>query len=486
MSWSAQPRARQQLDSPFVDPNQLAELHLLEAALGGQSILDYMPRISPVMPGGVPALAPQHLLPIAEQLALAEYQPVRVAISVPPRHGKTELLLHAISWWLQRHPEHTIAYVSYSGDVAGGKSVHARDIATASGVRLRSDMWKSSEWRTLSGGGLLAAGIGGPLTSFGANIVIIDDPIKNREEAESPTHRQSVWEWFTSTALTRVTPNGSVIVVHTRWHPDDLIGRLSKQGGWTVINLPAEQPDGSFLWPAGGWTKEVLTTRRGEIGEYDWWALYQGQPRPRGGRLFEEPSFYDKPVLLGSKIFVACDPAATAKTHSDYSVVMVGSCWLGPDKLPCIDILDVHRVQVEIPRLVQTLAWYQEQWGAPIGIEAVAGFKAVPQQLRQVKKGVRIIEVPAVKDKFTRALPMSAAWNGVRGADGLRRCRIRVPRQAPWLAAFLDEVGSFTGIADDHDDQVDALSHLYWMAANLLGARKPKTASEMARYLPFG
>lgn len=401
-----------------------------------------------------------------------------------PTHN-TELILHAIAWYLQRHPEHTVAYVSYSGDVAGGKSVHARDIALASGVQLRGDQWRANEWRTVQGGGVLATGIGGALTSFGANLVIVDDPIKNREEAESPTQRQSVWDWFTSTAMTRVTPKGSVIVVHTRWHPDDLIGRLAKKGGWTVINLPAEDTTtGQWLWPEGGWTKEVLSARRTEIGEYDWWALFQGEPRPRGGRLFEEPEYYDKPVLLGSRIFIACDPAATAGTHSDYSVIIVGACWLGPDKLPRIDILDVHRVQVEIPRLVQTLLWYQGQWRAPIGVEAVAGFKAVPQTLRQQAKGVRILDIPAVKDKFTRALPVSAAWNGSTAMPGSKR--IRLPRNAAWLGPFLDEIHSFTGIADDRDDQVDALAHLYWMAHNLLSPRKNHTASEMSRYLPFG
>lgn len=487
------PRALPQaVEQPKVDPALLAELHMLEAAHGGQSILDYMPRISPVMPGGVPAQSPQHLKSIADLIAMAEYQPMRVCVSVPPRHGKTELILHSIAWWLQRHPEHTIAYCTYSGDIANGKSVRARDISIASGVPIRADMARAGEWRTVSGGGLLATGVGGPLTSHGANLVVIDDPIKNREEAESPTQRQKVWDWFTSTAMTRLTPNGSVIVVHTRWHGDDLIGRLKKAGGWHIINLPAlDEPNDKWLWPEGGWDAKTMLPRRKDVGEYDWWALYMGEPRPRGGRMFQEPTFYDKPVLLnGARIMMACDPAATASTHADYSVIVVGSVYTNPvDKMPMIDILEVDRMQVEIPRLVQTLMYYQQRYRAAVGIEAVGGFKGVPQTLRQSLRGVKIIEIKPTLDKFTRALPASAAWNAGR---------IRLPGQVnpasgvleahpgkPWISTFLSEVFDFSGIADDHDDQVDALSHLHFMASTQ-GQRRTQNAGELARYLPFG
>ncbi len=498
------PRQLHSVASPIgCDPGLLAQLHALEAAYGGQSILDYMPRVSPVMPGGVPGLAPQHLKPIADLIALAEYQPIRVCVSVPPRHGKTELILHAIAWWLQRHPEHTIAYCSYSGDIANGKSVRARDLALMSGVPIRGDMARAGEWRTTSGGGLLATGVGGPLTSHGCNLLIVDDPIKNREEAESPTQRQKVMEWFTSTAMTRPTPGGSVIVVHTRWHSDDLIGRLAKKGGWTVVNLPALDDSGHYLWPEGGWDAKSLEPRRKEIGEYDWWALFQGEPRPRGGRMFQEPTYYEKPVLLnGARIMMACDPAATAKTHSDYSVIVIGSIYKAADGLPGIDILDVYRAQVEIPRLVHTLKYYQERYRAPCAIEAVGGFKSVPQMLRQISR-LPIMEIKPTADKFTRALPASAAWNAGRirlpgrinaqgnlvpdlpGEELNAQGKLVSHPGRQWLSVFLDEIHEFTGIADDHDDQVDGLAHLYFMAATA-GNRTINKSSEIARYLPFG
>lgn len=484
-------RARQQGPAGHgIDAGLLAELHLLEATIGGQSILDYIPRASPVMPGGVQGISPRHLKVIADQIALAEYGPQRIAISVPPRHGKTELILHALAWYLARHPEHTVAYASYSADIAGGKSIRARDLAVAADIRLRYDQARASEWRTVSGGGLLATGVGGPLTGQGANLLVIDDPIKNREEAESSTQREKVWDWFTSTAMTRLTPNGSMLVVHTRWHPDDLIGRLKKKGGWTIINLPALDDAGQALWPQGGWTTDVLAKRRVEVGEYDWASLYMGDPRPRGGRMFEEPTFYEKPNVLGqAKIIISCDPAATAKTHADYSVIVVGSCWMDSSGLPAIDILDVQRMQVEIPSLVYRLAHEQRKWKAPIVVEAVGGFKAVPQSLRAMLRGVRIIEITPSLDKFIRALPTSAAWNAGRirlpGRIGVTGALEADPSK-PWIGAFLDETGSFTGVSDDYDDQVDALAHLYNAAHQMLAGRGSPPAPELARYMPFG
>ncbi len=470
------------------DPQLLAQLHLLEAAYGGDSILDYVPRISPLMPGGVPGVSPRHLKAVTDMIALAEYQPVRVCFSVPPRHGKTEMITHAMAWWLARHPEQTLAYASYSSDLAGSKSIRCRDLAAMSTVAMRSDVAKASEWRTMSGGGLLAVGTGGPLTGQGCNLLIVDDPIKNREEAESITYRNRVWEWFTSTATTRVTPLGSIIVVHTRWHPDDLIGRLRKKKGWVYINLPAVDEDGEALWPEGGWTKEVLAKRREEVGEYDWWSLYMGEPRPRGGALFNQPEHYKAPAVLNSKIIIACDPAATAKTHADYSVIVVGAAYRDDDGFPCLDILDVKRMQVEIPQLVRELWGQALKWRAPVVVEATGGFKAVPQALRQMSKGLKIIEIQPTQDKFTRSLPVAAAWNAGRVRLPPLANENGHPRQdlPPWVFPFIEEVQSFTGLGDAHDDQVDALAHLFQAATQMTQPRTGMLAGEAARYLPFG
>lgn len=459
----------------FMDFSQedLALLHLYETALGADSLLEYIPRITPQWE------VPWHLRPIADLFIRAEYGPVRACVSVPPRHGKTELLIHAVPWWLSRHPEDTLAYISYSGDFANAKAKRALDLAQRGNLPIRKDIKRASQWRTIADGGMLATGIGGPLTGHGANILIIDDPIKNREEAESPTVRQKTWDWFTSTALTRVEPGGSVIVVHTRWHDDDLIGRLQRDHSddWEYVNLPAiDEEAGTALWPSR-WPRSALDVRRKEVGEYDWWALFQGQPRPRGGRLFKEPTLYEWPKVEDARMLIVCDPAASKSTYSDYSAIIVGAGWLDENGLPRVDILDVVRLQVEIPQLTAMLLEMQRTWQAPVAVEAVGGFKAVPQALRQVAKGLRIIELNATTDKFTRSLPAVAAWN-----DG----RIRVPAKgAKWLPPFLGEVMSFTGVNDAHDDQVDALAHLYSTFAALLPRRGTKRARTPA-WAPFG
>lgn len=421
-------------------------------------LLDFIPAITPRF------TQPAHLAPLVRLLEQAERGPVRAVVSVPPRHFKTETVLHFIAWALARHPDWPLAYASYAADIAYSKSRQARDYARAAGVRLREDAEAVKEWRTTDGGGLIATGVGGPLTGHGARILIVDDPVKNREEAESAILREKTHQWFTSTATTRVEPDGSIFVVHTRWHPDDLAGRLERDAEvrWTVVNLPAVRmdEDGEHALCPTRWPLDALRARRSEVGEYDWHSLYQGQPRPRGGQLFREPARYESPSLSGARIVIGCDPAASAKTHADYSVAVV-LAGTGQGAELRADILEVVRLQVEVPRLVEVLRELQAKWSAPLYVEAVGGFKAVPQMIRALgaakqnghfSPALRVEEIEPRGDKFTRAQPAAAAWN-----EG----RIRVPVSAPWLPVFLDEVGGFTGVSDVHDDQVDALAHAF-------------------------
>lgn len=251
-------------------------------------LLDFVPRISPRFK------RPGHLAALADLITRAETEPVRVLVSVPPRHAKTETLLHSIAWLLARHPDWPIGYVSYAADIARSKSRTARDYAALAGVKLREDSAALHEWRTPAGGGLLAAGIGGPLTGHGLKMLIVDDPFKNRREADSVTIRNVVHQWFTSTAMTRVEPGGSVLVVHTRWHEDDLIGRLQgdEEVRWDIVNFPAlrldeETGDEVALWPER-WSVPELRKRKSEVLPHDWESLYQGAPKPRQGIIFDE------------------------------------------------------------------------------------------------------------------------------------------------------------------------------------------------------
>jgi hypothetical protein len=253
------------------------------ADVGALSLLDFVPKVTPTF------MRPTHLAAFADLIERCEREPIRACVSVPPRHSKTEKVLHGIARYLKRHPDRTVAYVSYAADIARSKSRQARDYARAAGVQLRDDSAALHEWRTPQGGGLLATGIGGPLTGHGVSLLVVDDPFKNRSEADSPTVRESVYNWFTSTAMTRVEPGGSVLVVHTRWHPEDLIGRLLRETEvtWTSLNLPAINAKGEALWPER-WPVDALIQRKAEVGEHDWQSLYQGHPVAKAGRIYSE------------------------------------------------------------------------------------------------------------------------------------------------------------------------------------------------------
>lgn len=251
--------------------------------LKGVGLYEFMPVVSPKF------AAPRHLSTLVEALEASETTPIRACYSVPPRHGKTETVLHAIARLLLRHPDRTYGYVSYSADIARSKARFIRDYAAAAGVVFRRGSNSTSEMRTEQGGGLLATGVGGPLTGHGLHGLFVDDPFKNRQDADSPLIRQRTHAWFTSTALTRVEPGGSVFVVHTRWHKDDLIGRLGAdpETPWDVYSLPAIDRHGQALWPER-WPLSALLTRKGEVTDYDWDSLFQQEPKVRKGLVFAD------------------------------------------------------------------------------------------------------------------------------------------------------------------------------------------------------
>lgn len=388
---------------------------------------------------------PDHLAPIAalfERAVLGE--PVRALVSVPPRHGKTETLLHGIPWWLLRHPEQTVAYVSYADRFARSKSRQARAYARVAGVTLREDSHALNEWRTPEGGGCLATGEGGPLTGHGVGLLLVDDPHKNRQEAESEVVRDRIHGWFTSTALTRLEPNASVIVVHTRWHPDDLIGRLENDDSvdWEVINLPAIDDQGSALWPER-WPIAALEARKRDVGEYDWASMYMGRPRPRGGAVFNDPHSYDDLPRDGVRYSIGVDLAYTAKTSSDYSVAVV----LASDGARTY-VVDVVRVQEKSPIFARILKGLCAEYrGAPV-VGYVSGTEQGAAAFMQ-DLGIPFEAWTAKADKFVRAQPVAAAWN---------RGDVLTPRRGDWVDAFALELARFTGVGDAHDDQVDALA----------------------------
>lgn len=370
---------------------------------------------------------------------------------MPPRHGKTSTVLYSIGWLLANDPTKTHAFATYAQHLANSKSRTARRIAVEAGVQLASDSKSVSEWRTTREGGLLATGVGGPLTGQGIDgLGVIDDPFKNRLEASSSLTRRRIWEWFTDVFYTRLEPGASAIVIATRWHPDDLSGRLINDG-WEYINMPALSDDGEPLW-AERFSAQRLDAIKRQVGEYTWASLYQGQPIPRGGQVFDGAYTYDELPDEPYRIGHGFDGAYTAKTHADYSVALTGRR-IG-DRLY---LTGMFRDQVEAKQTVYALkargikrvAWFRS--GTEKGMEALLDLE-----------GIKVDAYTATGDKFSRAQAVAAAWN-----DG----KVVLPspdseHYGPWVEVLLREVLEFTGLEDPHDDIVDALAALHYYLFN--------------------
>jgi len=411
---------------------------LAQPPVAALPLADFIPAISPRLG------RPDHLRPLVRLLEELRSREVRAVVSMPPRHGKTTTLLHAIAWHLARDPSARCAYVSYAAEFSRSQSRKARLLAQLAGVQLAEDASRLEEWRTTAGGGLIATGIGGPLTGHGVDLLFVDDPVKNRLEAESPTYRERTWEWFTDVALTRLEPGASCVVVQTRWHEDDLAGRLVREG-WQYLRLPAIDDEGRALWPER-WPVEKLLEIRRAIGEYSWASLYQGQPRPRGGALFNGVWTY-RELPQGLRYAVGVDWAYTARTKADYSAAVV----LAADSEGRCYVIEVLRKQVRADIWLRMLSELRARYPLAAWHSIIAGAEQGIVDLA-AREGLSIRASRAVGDKFTRAQATAAAWNA--GS-------ILVPEQAAWLDAFLGEVLGFTGAGDEHDDQVDALVAAY-------------------------
>jgi predicted phage terminase large subunit-like protein len=411
---------------------------------------------------------------------------------MPPRHGKTTTIAHAFPFLLSKDPKKTHCYVTYSGDLSKSKSRHIRRLALESGIKLAKGSKSLTEWRTEAGGGLIATSIGGSLTGQGVTgLMVVDDPFKDRVEAESKAHRNNVWEWFTDVAYTRLEPGSSCVVVQTRWHEEDLIGRLMTDfpGEWEYINLPAVSDEGQALWPEA-YPLEVLNKTRSVLGDYSFEALYQGRPRPRGSNIFKEPATFVRPdmpqmaeFMVDKDCIMAIDPAATARTSADNSVALV----LAKERkleLPKAWVLEVIRGQMTVPAFCEVVARRWDAWKqyrCKIAIEAVGGFKAVPDILAKIRPGELVLSesgkignllpIYPTKDKYLRAQAVAAAWN-----EG----RILVPNNTDWCTTFVDEVMGFTGLGDRKDDQVDALAHAWNTLSSIKRVRRGYRISQDA------
>lgn len=264
---------------------------------------------------------------IAEKLEAVERGDIkRLIIMAPPRHTKSELASRRFpAWYLGRNPKKQIITSTYSGEFAADFGREVRDIVGSDEykkifkIELKEDSQAASRWHTKQGGVYVSVGVGGPITGRGAHLALIDDPIKNRQDADSEIVRDSVWRWYSSTLRTRLMPGGAIVLVLTRWHEDDLAGRLldkATKGGerWDVVSLPAIT-DGKALWPEW-YDIDALSAIRGTIDSRDWTALYQQSPVADEGDYFKREWF--KRYRLGEQ------PSTRKYISTDFAVTKSG------------------------------------------------------------------------------------------------------------------------------------------------------------------
>jgi len=436
----------------------LAELRAQRGPEDPGALLDWVPRLTPHY------MRPTHLEPLTQRIERAlRGERIRVVVHAPPRCAKTETVLHSVSYGLKLDPRTRFGYASYNADIALSKSRDARSIAQRSGVTLARNTLR--DWRNSQGGGLLATGIGGGLTGYGLNIAFVDDPLKDRVEAESALRRQRIHDWFREVLTTRMQPGGSIFVFATRWHPDDLSGRLIKQG-WEYICLPALRTDEAgnelSLWPEF-WTADAFKLTRAEIGAYSWESLYQGQPRPRGGSVFGEVTGYlQLPRLFRPAIGI--DLAYAAKSSSDWSCIVVMFEAIGADGRRTGEyfVKDVLRVQARAPQFLEMCKLYRQQYPTAPWRWYASGTEAGAADFMLGHIPLQVM--PPRGDKFTRSIPYAAAWNArkvrVPGGSEWKQGKGLEPEAADpppsWVNPFVSEHADFTGVNDAHDDQVDA------------------------------
>ena len=417
------------------------------------STIDYVPVLSPELK------APRHLAPYGEALDSAVGAGARVVVAAPPQHGKTETTKHAFIRWFQLHPGKRFVYVTYNQDRSEYVSRKLQELATRAHLEPRGNL---RNWTVNTGAEVVFTSIGGSLTGHGVDgVLVVDDPKKDRKAAESPTLRRQCVEWFDDVAKTRVHPGASIVVMATRWHVDDLSGALIKRG-WQYLNLkaiaegpvgpdggtvttdPLQRTLGAPLWPE---QRPLDYLAEHQQNPYTWAALFQGEPRPRGGKVFGPPAYYTELPTHGYRVGYGVDLGYTAKTYADASVLVrlyrAGDLYY---------VVNVVRHQVAAPDFASTLKAEGKSPPGPMLWYYAGPEKGSGDFIR--KMGVPLKMVPATADKFVRAQPVAAAWN---------QSRILLPDpehfpQATWLPDLLDEVSNFTGVNDAHDDQVDALA----------------------------
>ena len=408
------------------------------------------------------APAAHHRLLIRELEGLAAGRWDRLMLLLPPGSAKsTYASLIFPPWFLANRPWAHVIAASHTASLARsfGRGVRALIQEHESRLDLYLDPANRSAGRfgVIGGGSYFATGVRGPITGRRADLLLIDDPVKSQAEADSGAARDHLWDWFRSDLVTRLKPGGRVVLVMTRWHPDDLGGRLLQSAdAWRVVRLPAlaeaddalGRPVGAPLWPE--WEDEAaLRRKRAVLGDRTFEALFQQSPRSSGGRLFKIAQL---PIVMeeaaGTQVR-AWDLAATQDGDFTAGILLTRTSEGG------FQVNDVRRFQGGPEMVVQIIRETAER----DGVSVTVGLPQDPGQagraqiayLTKALAGFRVVSSRESGSKETRAMPVASQVNA--GTVSLLR--------GSWNRDFLEELQDFPGGAKD--DQVDALSRAFSM-----------------------
>lgn len=410
--------------------------------------------------------AKHHRLLIEKLEKVSSGECKRLMVFMPPGSAKStygSVLFPA--WFLNRNPESCIIAASHTQELADGFGRRVRNLVDefgpVLGYRLSKDSQAAGRWETENGGEYFAAGVGGSITGRRADLALIDDPVKSREDAASDIVRSRQWDWFKFDLMTRLKPNARIVLIMTRWHEDDLAGRILAESGeqWDVVRLPMEAEDndplgraiGEPLWP------EYFTDQQRTAAKSDvivWTSLYQQRPVPEGGGFFKrewlkgyEPAELPKQL----RFYMASDHAVSTKETADYTVLLPvgvdssGVIWILPDvfweRAESDKVVDAA---LKLIRSRRPLTWWAESGHIS---KSIGPF--LRKRMMEQSTFTSIDEVVPSKDKQTRAQSIKA-----RMAMGM----VRFPKFAPWWSRAEAELLSFDG--GKHDDFVDALAHV--------------------------
>jgi len=436
-------------------------------------------------------------------------QSPRLLILMPPRHGKSTLASEMFpAWHLGRYPHHELIAASYNISLPTGFSRKVRALLrdpmyekTFENSKLDPDSQATEAWLTTEGGGYIAAGVGGGITGKGAHVLAIDDPIKNAIEADSLLIRDQLWDWYGSTAYTRLSPGGGVLWIQTWWNEDDGAGRIQLQMAedpeadqFEIIRFPAIAEEDEYLdadynlyrpstdeIPAGAllvrkvgeslhedrYTLPMLKRIEKTLTKRHWSALYQQNPVPDDGVFFAKDQFLSVVQIPGldrpkGYCYQAWDFAITEKQKADSTAGVT----VVQDSDDCLEVRDMDRFKSEDGFLIvdRMLDAYEKHLPLRIGVEDGQIWRSISAiwkkrcQERQLYPSIELLK--PITDKAVRATPLQGR---------MQHKKVYFNKGAPWYPALEREMLRFQA-GGNHDDQVDALA---WAAQMCVGRAPP-------------